>query len=381
MLRLSKYSVLLTAFLLAAAICVTAASTDYYKLLGISKSASEKEIKSAYRAQSKKYHPDKNPGNEEAHQKFIEIGDAYEVLSDKEKRSIYDKYGVEGLKNGGGGGGGGQDRGGFGGFGDFFGGFGGFGGQQQHHQQQRQRGHDTDVNIDLTLKEFYNGKDLHFDVVMQNVCNQCEGTGSADGKTHKCGVCQGSGVKMVRRQLAPGMFQQMQMVCDKCSGRGETFTHKCKKCSGARVHKEQRTYDAYIEPGTPRDQFHVIKGESDHSPDWESGDLKLKLREKKNENLGYRRRFSTLYRTEPITLKESLLGNWSREIQTLDDVATVTIQRAKNQITRHGDVEILKGKGMPILDGAEEFGDLIIEYVVIYPGGVEDKAKYMHDEL
>ncbi|KAH3666416.1 hypothetical protein WICMUC_005684 [Wickerhamomyces mucosus] len=378
MINIFKYSAVLLMVFVSMALC---ADLDYYKVLGISKSATDKEIKSAYRTQSKKFHPDKNPGDEAAHQKFIEVGEAYEILSDSSKKATYDKYGHEGLKNGGGGGQPGGGFGGFGGgfnpFGDFFG--GGFGQQQQ--QRGKPRGHDTDVAIDITLKDFYLGVDFHFSVSMQNICDHCEGTGSADGKSHKCSDCGGSGIKIIKRQLAPGMFQQIQTTCDKCKGKGQTFKHHCKKCHGEAVVKEERSYDIYIEPGTQRNHIHVLNGESDHSPDYDAGNLRINIRESKTNNLGYRRRFNNLYRTQVLSLKEAITGGWSHEIEFFDSDTNITIKREKNQLVQNGEIEIIKGKGMPILDGAEEFGDLIIEYVIIYPGGVSDKEKFVRDEL
>jgi DnaJ-related protein SCJ1 len=353
--------------------------TDLYRVLGVSKGASEKEIKSAYRNLSKKYHPDKNPGDDEAHQKFIEIGEAYEVLSDDEKRQTYDKFGYDAIKNGGQGGGSqGSGFGGFGGFGGFdpFGDAFGF----NRQRQGKPKGRNTDVAIGITLREFYSGTDIGFKVQMQNICSDCEGTGSKDGKTHRCSDCNGSGVKVVKRQLAPGMFQQMQTTCDKCNGKGKTFAHKCASCHGHGVRRGDREYNVYVEPGTKRNHIHVLQGEGDHSPDWISGDLQVIWNERSQENLGYRRRGNDLYRTEPLTLRESLVGGWEHEMEFFDE-DNLTLARPLGHSVVNGEVEIIKGKGMPIPDRHDEFGDLIVEYVVIIPGGVKDKAKFLKDEL
>lgn len=347
---------------------------DYYKVLGVGKKATEKEIKSAYRALSKKFHPDKNPGDEDAHHKFIEVGEAYEVLSDSEKRSTYDRYGHDGLKNGGqprGGGGGGFDP-----FADFF----GFGRQQQQQQRGRPRGNDAHVNIDLTLKDFYTGLEFKFETEMQNLCPKCEGTGSSDGKKHKCGGCNGSGMKIIKKQLAPGMFQQFQTTCNECGGKGKIISKPCKHCGGEAVVRGSRHHEFFVEPGTPRDAIHKVKGEGDHSPDWDSGDLLVHMRERPNANYGYRRRGDNLYRTEVLSLKEALLGDWKREIIFFDNDENITLTRKKGEVVSDGDIQIVKHKGMPITEGAEEFGDLIIEYKVVYPGGAKDQ-KLFRDEL
>ena len=367
---LALFTVLLT---------VVTCEIDYYGVLGVSKQASEKEIKSAYRNLSKKYHPDKNPGNEEAHQKFIEIGEAYEVLSDDEKRGVYDRYGADGLKNGGQGGrGGGGGGGGFDPFGDFF----GFGRHQQQQQRnQKPRGSDTEVAVDVSLKDFYLGETFQFTVEMQTLCGTCSGTGSKDNKTHTCSTCNGSGVRIVKRQLAPGMFQQIQTTCDQCHGKGKTIQHKCSTCNGQGVVRGKRQYDIFVEPGTSRDHVHVLSGESNHSPDHVSGDLKILVRESGKESYGYRRRGDNLYRTEALTLKEAVAGGWRRELMFFDD-ENITLSRPSGKSVMSGEIEVIKGKGMPRPDHhAEEFGDLVIDYVVVMPGGASNKAKYLRDEL
>lgn len=351
------------------------ADVDYYKVLGVSRSASNKEIKSAYRNLSKKYHPDKNPGDDEAHHKFIEVGEAYDVLGDEEKKSTYDRFGSEAVKNGGNGGGGHHDP--FGGF-DPFGGM--FGGGHGRQRGGKPRGRNTEVTLDVSLRDFFKGKEVDFSVMMQNVCGHCSGTGSDDGKDHQCSACNGSGVKTVRRQLAPGMFQQMQTTCDKCSGRGKTYKTPCKQCGGHGVERGRREYKVWVDPGVPRDHTHVLKGEGDQSPDWIAGDLYCRFVETSKENWGYRRREQNLYRTEPLTLKEALAGGWTREIPHFDD-ENVTISKKAGETVMNGHVDIIKGKGMPLKDNTDEFGDLIIEYVVINPGGVSDKTKFIRDEL
>ncbi|ONH67821.1 Chaperone protein DnaJ [Cyberlindnera fabianii] len=268
------------------------ADVDYYKVLGVSRSASNKEIKSAYRNLSKKYHPDKNPGDDEAHHKFIEVGEAYDVLGDEEKKSTYDRFGSEAVKNGGNGGGGHHDP--FGGF-DPFGGM--FGGGHGRQRGGKPRGRNTEVTLDVSLRDFFKGKEVDFSVMMQNVYHT-----------------------------------------------------------------------------------HVLKGEGDQSPDWIAGDLYCRFVETSKENWGYRRREQNLYRTEPLTLKEALAGGWTREIPHFDD-ENVTISKKAGETVMNGHVDIIKGKGMPLKDNTDEFGDLIIEYVVINPGGVSDKTKFIRDEL
>lgn len=366
-------------FVLILSLCLVhfvLAGKDYYKILGIDRDASDRDIKTAYRNLSKKYHPDKNPNDDDAHHKFIEVGEAYEILSDTEKKSIYDRYGEEGLKNGGGNGGG--RGGGFDPFAQFF------GRQQQQQQGGKPRGRDAELAITISLKDAYTGINYAFEVMMQNICDKCSGTGSADGKVDTCSDCQGHGVKVVKQQIAPGMFQQFQTTCDKCHGRGKTFKHKCKKCSGERVARETRKFEFKILPGTPRDHVKVFKGDGDHSPDWESGDLLVHIKEREDHSLGYRRRFNNLYRTEVLSLKQALKGGWERELQTFDADEKVIIKRKEGESVTNGEVEVIKGKGMPILeeDGeVYEHGNLIIDYVIINPNGAKNKKEWLKDEL
>ena len=203
-------------FWLLCIIGLVVAAEDYYSLLGVSKSASEKELKSAYRKLSKKFHPDKNPGDESAHAKFVEISEAYEALADKDTRKIYDQYGHEGLKQHQQGGGR-QAHDPFDLFSRFFGGGGHFGGGGQR------RGSDMEVRVSVPLRDFYNGASHEFSVEKQHICEECEGTGSEDGTVDVCGQCGGRGIVVQKAQLAPGIFQQMQMHCDKCGGKGKTI--------------------------------------------------------------------------------------------------------------------------------------------------------------
>lgn len=371
-----KISSLLSLLLLSASAVLS--SANYYDILGVSKDASERDIKKAYRNLSKKYHPDKNQGNEEAHHKFIEVGEAYDVLSNEEKRQIYDQYGEEGLKNGGGPP---PNHGGFGFFDHMFGGGGhGFGGQRQGPR----RGHNAQTALSATLKEFYNGAGKDFSVEMQNNCKHCKGSGSEDGKDHVCHACGGSGIRVLKRQLAPGMFQQIQTNCDVCRGKGKVVEHVCHLCGGRGVVRTERNYSFHLAPGADRDHVEVFEQEADQHPDRNvvPGDLVVTVTESREGNLGYRRKHSDLYRTEPLLLKEALGGGWEREIGFLDsDLNTVRLHRGRGEVVANGEIEVVKGKGMPVRDGADEYGDLYVEYVVVFPGGSPNLAQKLKDEL
>lgn len=341
------------------------------QVLGVSKDATLADIKKAYKDLSRKHHPDKNGG---ADDKFVEIANAYEVLSDDEKRKIYDHYGEDGLKNGGGGGGGG------GGhehnpFGDMFGNFFGGGGRQM-----RRRGPNTETTIETSLISMYRGETLDLTLNMQGICDKCDGSGSANGKVTVCNECQGHGVKIVKIQLAPGMIQQIQTTCNKCGGKGKIIAKPCSKCHGSKVMRENRTYQLYIEPGSAKYFDHVFHGEADRQPDVESGDLFVHVRESKDGNMGYRRRGKDLFRTEVLSEREAKNGGWKREIPFLDGVSNISLSRPAGTSIANGEVEKIAHKGMPILDHHGEYGSLYVKYVVIL-SGVGNKKGKGQDEL
>ncbi|ODV81850.1 dnaJ-like protein in endoplasmic reticulum [Suhomyces tanzawaensis NRRL Y-17324] len=362
-------------FAVLALLALHVLAKDYYKVLGLDKTCNDKQIKSAYKKLSLKYHPDKNPNDDEAHDKFLEVGEAYEVLSNPEKRSNYDQFGdPEGRKQ--------QDFG----FGDMFNQF--FGGHAGHGHGGQRRGDSTQVNVHIPLKDFYNGHLLEFDVEMTNLCETCHGTGSEDKETHQCDRCHGSGQITVQRQLAPGMVQQIRMACDACGGRGNKILHPCKHCNGQGSHQGPRHYDVYIKPGTARDSNVVLEGEGERHPGIVPGDLIVNFREEFSKGWGYRRVNEHLYRTEVVTLNESLFGGWERRIRHLSDEEgeeEVVLRRDPGQMVINGEIEVLEGKGMP-REGNEnrdndEFGNLYIEYRVLVPGGKKMEKGREYDEL
>lgn len=338
--------------LLCLVACALAA--DYYKVLQIERDASDKEIKKAYRALSRQYHPDKNRGNkEEAEQKFIEVAEAYEVLSDPEKRRVYDTHGEEGLKGGH-----------FGGahhdpmdmFRQFFG--------AQFGQQGQKRGHDTATVFPVSLRSVYTGDTVEFEIDMDSICDDCDGSGSADGARKPCGDCGGSGVRLVRHQLAPGVIQQMQTVCDKCQGKGSVVKKACATCHGKRVIAERRRYNIYLQPGAPREWDYVIEGEGDQSPDWTPGDLRVHIVEAPEDNMGYRRRGHDLFREEALGARDAAHGGWSRTLRRLDNKTTFEIGKKQGESVLDGYLEKVAGEGLPIPD-TNRRGDLYVRYRVV----------------
>ena len=355
---------------------------DYYKILGLKRDATDKEIRSAYRQLSKKYHPDKNPGDDEAQHKFIEVGEAYEVLSDPEKRSLYDRYGADAFKQGGPGGPGGSGGPG-GGFRDpfdifeqMFGGGGAGGGPGGRHA--RARGPDMVMKHEISLKDYYNGHTYDFSLMLNDNCDHCGGSGSEDGKVTKCPDCQGRGV-IVQVIKMGFMTQQIQQVCNRCGGTGEVIKNPCKVCHGNKVTKKEKEFKITVPAGAPRKYSAVERGGADKSPDADPGDLYFEFSEAAVDNMGYRRRGSNLYRSEVLSLKEAIRGGWSRELDFLDGKKKVKLSRPANKIVQNGEIEVIKGFGMPVFQKKGEFGDLIIDYVVLIPSAIPDRK--LRDEL
>lgn len=373
------FSSLLPLLLLLTAL--TLATEDYYSILGLSKSATDREIKRAYRGLSKKYHPDKNPNNSSAHAKFVEVAEAYEALSDSNLRKIYDQYGHEGLKQHQQGRGAGQQHHDpFDLFSRFFGGGGHFG-----HGGGQRKGPDMEVRMQLPLRDFYNGRETEFTVEKQQICEDCEGSGSADGVVETCSKCGGRGAVIQKHMLAPGIFQQVQMQCDACAGKGKSIKHACPVCGGARVIRRPVTLTAVIERGMPKGKRLVFENEADESPDYVAGDMLVTLQEKEpmlNEEDGaartdgtfFRRKDNDLWWKEVLSLREAWMGGWSRNLTHLDG-HVVKLSRERGEVVQPGQVDTIKGEGMPIYhDGhlhehhdGDEFGKLYVEYVVVLP--------------
>lgn len=308
------------------------------------------------------------------------MAEAYEALSDAESRKIYDQYGHEGLKqrqNGGGQ----QHHDPFDMFSRFFGGNGHFG------QQGQRRGPDMEVRVGVPLRDFYNGHSTEFQLEKQQVCDECEGTGSADRQVETCHVCKGHGIVIKKHQLAPGMFQQVQMPCDHCGGQGKMIKHKCKVCSGSKVVRKVNTFQLVIEKGVPKGHRIRYENDADESPDWVAGDLIVTLTEKEasltEDNEGrvdgtfFRRKAHDLYWKEVLSLREAWMGDWTRNLTHLDG-HIVQLSRKRGETIQPNQVERIKGEGMPKWheDGDSvyhktEFGDLLVDYTVVIPDQIE----------
>lgn len=317
-----------------------------------------------------------------AQQKFVEVAEAYEALSDPESRKIYDRYGYEGLKQRQQGGGGGQHHDPFDLFSRFFGGGGHFG-----HQPGQRRGPDMEVRIGVPLRDFYNGHSTEFQLEKQQICEDCEGSGSADGQVDTCSACGGHGIQVKKHMLAPGIFQQVQVQCESCGGQGKTIKHKCPVCGGSRVVRRTNTFSLVIERGAPKGQKINYENDGDESPDWVAGDIHVTLVEKtpdleednemRVDGTFFRRKGDELYWKELLSLREAWMGDWTRNLTHLDG-HVVQLSRKRGEIVQPGQVERVTGEGMPKWheDGDSvyhktEFGDLIVEYVIVLPDQME----------
>lgn len=320
----------------AIVLAVAATTQDLYKLLGVSRTATEPEIKRAYKKLSRKYHPDKNSAPD-AEAQFIAISEAYEVLSDDDKRQIYDRYGHEGLKQHEQGAGARQhQRNPFDMFSRFFGG--------QHHGAQERKGPDLRVQMQVDLTSFFVGNYEEFSVPRKILCDHCSGTGAASKNDIKiCSTCQGQGIVLQKAQIFPGMYTNVQSACPTCAGKGKTIAKPCKHCKGHKIVEITNPLSFYLPPGAKEGWEMVFDGESDESPEWDiAGDVVVSVTSHASPE--WRRKDSGLYRRETLAIDEALLG-FERNITHLDGSI---VQVVRTGTTQPGHVDVIKGRGVGV---------------------------------
>ncbi len=329
------------------------AKRDYYEVLGVNKNASPEELKSAYRKLAVKYHPDKNPDNKSAEDKFKEASEAYGVLSDKSKKENYDNFGHAAFENGGG------SQGGFGGFSgadfsdifeDFFGDFGG-GRRSSRNRNSNNRGSDLRYDLSISLEEAYEGKKQNIQFSTTEKCNSCKGNGSKPGSSpSRCSYCGGNG----RVRSNQGFFT-VQQTCPQCAGSGEEITDPCSDCNGQGNTQASKKIAVTIPKGVDDGTRIRLAGKGEAGMrGGASGDLYLFINVKSHEL--FKRSEINLFFEFPISITDAALGA-TIEIPTIDG------KKAKIKIpegTQDGKQFRLKGKGMPFMRRGD-FGDLYVE--------------------
>ena len=328
---------------------------DYYEILGVSKDANESDIKKSYRKLSKQYHPDLNPNNKEAEEKFKDIAEAYSVLSDSEKRSNYDRFGsADGRGNP------------FGGmdmddiFYSFFGGGNPFGGGQR--QKRRRKGNDIRINIKVSLEDLFNGVHKKIKYRKNNKCSDCNNTG---GETSKCTSCNGRGV-VNQIQNTPFGRVQNTVICSNCQGSGEILIKACNSCGGNGVKLGEVEYEFDIPRGLMDGEMLRVNGMGNAIKNGIDGDLIINLVEIPHEK--FRRVGNDIHQTVNLTYKDLVLGNDNVQIDTIDGKIKIKIKRGTNVGTmlRIPDKGFVRGN---------ETGDMLIEVWLVIPKEVSKEEE------
>ena len=361
---------------------------DYYEVLGVDKSASADEIKKAYRKLAIKYHPDKNPGDKEAEEKFKEAAEAYSVLSDADKKAKYDQFGHAGVEGAGpdfsGGFGnlndilndlfGGAFGGGFGGFGGFGGGFGG-GSRGGQRQQRVYRGRDIRVRVKLTLEEIAKGVEKEISIEKSVPCTECGGKGaknSSDIKT--CPGCNGTG--HVQRVVNSFLGQTVTYsTCQQCGGEGKIISNPCRSCGGTGLVRKRETIKVKIPAGVEAGMQLTVQGEGHAAKNnGINGDLLVVIEEQEHPNL--KREGNNLYYTKVISMPDAILGA-EVEIPCLDGPYKIKVDAG----TQSGEVVRLRGRGLPTVNGYGGTGDLYVKIAVWIPKKLDKDDKAVIESL
>ena len=348
---------------------------DYYEVLGVDKSAGADDIKKAYRKMAMKYHPDRNPGDKAAEEKFKEAGEAYEVLSDEDKRARYDQYGHQGVDP--------NFNPGFGGFGGGFGGFEGFGdiisdifggGSTRSNANAPRRGENVAARLELTFEEAAFGTEKEVAATRIENCAACSGSGSADGVVETCGNCRGTG-QVRTTQSFMGMTMQSTAACPRCGGKGKTIKTPCNTCKGKGKVRHTQRVKVKVPAGVDAEQTLRVRGEgcvgSNGGP---NGDLLVQIGVKRHKI--FQRDGVDVLCELPITFTQAALGA-QIEIPTLDGKMSYTIPEG----TQTGTVFTIRGKGIPYVGSRDRRGDELVTVVVETPTKLTKEQKELLRQL
>lgn len=352
--------------------------TDYYEVLGVTKNASEAEIKKAYRVVAKKYHPDMNPGDAEAERKFKEAAEAYAVLSDPEKRAKYDQYGHAAFDPNAGGSG----FGGFGGFdfadmgdifGDIFGDMFG-GGSRQRNSNGPIKGANIKTTIRVAFEEAIFGTQKELDLPLKDECEVCKGTGSQPGhQPEVCGKCGGKGQIVTTQQSLFGVVRNVS-TCPDCGGSGKIIRYKCSNCAGTGYVKSRKKIQIAVPPGVDNGTNIRIKGKGEPGFNGgERGDLHVTILVDRHPK--FQRQEYNLYSSEPISFTQAALGG-NIKIHTIEGEIDYTIPPGTQTDTKVK----LKGKGVPNLKNPTQRGDHYVTLVVQVPEKLTAEQKRILNE-
>lgn len=355
--------------------------TDFYKTLGVEKGASEDEIKKAYRKLAHKYHPDKEGGDEN---KFKEINEAYQVLSDKSKRAQYDQFGQ--TFNGAGGGNGGNGFEGFSGFGQ--GGFSGFSGasgwedvfsdifgSRGGHSFHQETGRDIQADIEITFAQMVSGIKKEIRLYKNSTCSECGGSGGAPGsKEETCSDCHGTGrIRKAVRTILGTIAQET--VCDSCKGKGKVFSQKCKKCQGEGVHKEEKNIPIEIPAGISDGQTISMRGEGEAGKfGAPNGDLFINVHILRHEKFS-RDEENNIISEEKISFAQAALGD-KIDVETVEGKVSMKIPSG----TQNGEIFRIRNMGVPFLRSSGR-GHHLVKIRVVVPKKLSHREKELIREL
>lgn len=357
------------------------AKRDYYEVLGVSKSSTADEIKKAYRKKAMEYHPDRNPGNTEAEEKFKEAAEAYDVLSDPNKKARYDQFGHEGMSGAGGFNASGFDLGSiFERFGDLFGGMGGFnfgggfGGQGGYAEPRRRKGSTLRINVKMTLEEMARNTEKKIKLKKMVPCPECDGIGSTDkNAVETCPICNGRGQVLRQQRSMFGIIQQTE-TCSHCHGEGTIVKKPCSHCHGEGIVKGEEIVTITIPAGVENGMQLSMREKGNAAVRGGiNGDLLINIEEIEHEL--FERDGSNLYLNYYISFPQSALGG-SVDIPTLDGKARVKLSPG----TQSGQILRLQGKGLPGLHSANK-GDLIVNINVWTPKNLSKEEKSIIEKL